>query len=220
VPPIISPLDLLPDGRRELLRLLKFRGPLSVGEAALDLELTVSGVRQHLSALEGAGLVGHSVRPAGRGRPRHVYTLTASGDALFPRRHGDLASELLGYLAEESGETLSSLFARRARRRAEDARPRLQGTLAERITELARILDEDGYLAEVQELRPTGFLLVERNCAVLSVAQRYPQVCSSEIDFLREALPDAHVRRVSHIVRGGTTCAYEVMPRDPSPPST
>jgi DeoR family transcriptional regulator, suf operon transcriptional repressor len=218
VPQIISPLDLLPDGRREVLRLLKLRGPLSAGEAARDLSLTVSGVRQHLAALEGAGLVGHSVLPSGRGRPRHVYTLSTSGDALFPRRHGDLAGELLGYLEEESEGMLSSLFARRSRRRADDARPRLRGTLAERVTELARILDEDGYLAEVQELWPTGFLLVERNCAVLAVAQRYPQVCSSEIDFIREALPDAHVRRVSHIVRGDTTCAYEVTPRDPSSP--
>jgi len=217
---IISPLDLLPDGRREVLRLLKFRGPLPVGEAARFLELTVSGVRQHLSALESAGLVGHSVAPSGRGRPRYLYRLTPSGDALFPRRHGELARELLEYLEEESAEALSSLFARRSSRRAADASRRLRGTLGERVAELARILDEDGYLAEVQELYPAGFLLVERNCAVLTVAQRYAEVCSSEIDFLREALPDAHVRRVSHIVRGAMTCAYEVLPRDPSPLST
>lgn len=215
-----SPLDLLPDARREILQRLKLRGPATAGELAGALGLTVSGVRQHLSALESAGLVEHDRQAEGRGRPRHVYAPTAFGDALFPRRHAELAGELLDSLEAESPGALSRLFARRARRRLDDARARLSGSLGERVRELARILDEDGYLAEVESLEPDGFLLVERNCAILSVAQRYAHPCSSEIDFLREALPDAHVRRVSHIVRGARTCAYEVRPRDPFPPCT
>ncbi len=217
---VLSPLDLLSEPRQDILRLLKRRGPATAGELSDALGLTVSGVRQHLSALESAGLVEHSRQAEGRGRPRHRYAPTPSGDALFPRRHAELAGELLEYLEEESPETLAALFARRSRRRLEDARERLQGTLAQRVHELARILDEDGYLAEVEALDPHGFLLVERNCAILSIAQRYAHPCSSEIDFLREALPDAHVRRVSHIVRGARTCAYEVLPRDPLPPCT
>lgn len=215
-----SPLDLLPDARREILRLLKFGGPATAGELAGTLGLTVSGVRQHLSALESAGLVDHRRQAEGRGRPSHRYTPTPFGEALFPRRHAELAGELLETLEEESPGTVAGLFARRSRRRLDDARQRLQGTLAERVQELARILDEDGYLAEVESLDPDGFLLVERNCAILSIAQRYAHACSSEIDFLREALPDAHVRRVSHIVRGARACAYEVRPRDSLPPCT
>lgn len=215
-----SPLDLLPDARRRILRRLKLEGAATSAELAQALGITVSGIRQHLSALEAAGLVQHSREVEGRGRPRHRYTPTPFTEALFPRRYGELAGELLEYLEEESPGVLEPLFARRARRRLADARERLKGTLAQRVHELARILDEDGYLAEVEPLDPDGFLLVERNCAILSIAQRYPHPCSSEIDFLREALPDAHVRRVSHIVRGARTCAYEVRPRESLPPCT
>jgi predicted ArsR family transcriptional regulator len=34
--------------------------------------------------------------------------------------------------------------------------------------------------------------------------------CSSEIAFIREALPDATIERVQHIASGGHMCAYHV----------
>ncbi len=48
------------------------------------------------------------------------------------------------------------------------------------------------------------------NCAVLDVAERYGQACSSEIAFLRQALPDARVERVSHMIAGAHSCAYQI----------
>ena len=48
---------------------------------------------------------------------------------------------------------------------------------------------------------------------MLDVAERYGQACSSEIAFLREALPDARIERVSHMIAGAHSCAYRVTPR-------
>ena len=80
------------------------------------------------------------------------------------------------------------------------------------MAELARILDEDGYLADF-DARPDGtFRITEHNCAVLDVAERYGHACSSEIAFLRDVLPDASVERVSHMIAGGHSCAYVVTP--------
>jgi DeoR family transcriptional regulator, suf operon transcriptional repressor len=79
------------------------------------------------------------------------------------------------------------------------------------------VLDEDGYLADVEPLpgedAATGWRIVEHNCAILAVAQRYGHACGAEIAFLREVLPDADVRRVSHILTGAHACAYEVRAR-------
>ena len=50
-------LDLIPEARREIIRLLKRRGPLPVEEIAAALAVTVSGARQHLSSLERDGLL-------------------------------------------------------------------------------------------------------------------------------------------------------------------
>ena len=95
----------------------------------------------------------------------------------------------------------------------EDA-PELGDAFAERVAEMGRILDEDGYLAEVEPMDDgTGFRITEHNCAILSVASKYGQACSSELEFIRAALPDATIDRVKHMMAGAYVCAYEVRPK-------
>ena len=53
------------------------------------------------------------------------------------------------------------------------------------MEELTRILDEDGYLADAERLDDGSWRIVEHNCAILGVAARYGQACSSELEFLR-----------------------------------
>jgi DeoR family suf operon transcriptional repressor len=82
--------------------------------------------------------------------------------------------------------------------------------LKAKVAELTRILDGDGYLATFEMLTPGLFRIVEHNCAIWAVAQRYGQACSSEIEFIRAVLPEADVERVQHMVAGAPHCAYEV----------
>ena len=78
------------------------------------------------------------------------------------------------------------------------------------MAELREILDEDGYVATSERLGTGVYRIVEHNCAIWAVAQRYGQACTSEIDFIRAALPDASVERVQHMVAGNRHCAYEI----------
>jgi predicted ArsR family transcriptional regulator len=78
------------------------------------------------------------------------------------------------------------------------------------VKELTRILDEDGYLASSERVSPGVYRIVEHNCAIWAVAQRYGQACTSELDFIRRVLPGATVERVQHMVAGAKRCAYEV----------
>jgi predicted ArsR family transcriptional regulator len=95
-----------------------------------------------------------------------------------------------------------------------DAEPRLAGlALEEQVAELTRILDEDGYLADVVRLDDGGWRITEHNCAILSVATGYRQACATELAFIREALPSGHVERVAHLLDGAHVCSYEVQPR-------
>jgi DeoR family suf operon transcriptional repressor len=110
---------------------------------------------------------------------------------------------------------VTKVFTRRAARRLEHARSRLEGAagLEQRVSALAEVLDSDGYLADVEPLDDgSGWRIVERNCAIFDVAQRYGHACTSELEFLRAALPDADIERVRHMVAGAPHCAYEVRP--------
>jgi predicted ArsR family transcriptional regulator len=207
------PLRAVPTTRRTIMVTLKRGGPQRAQDLAAELGLTVAGVRQQMGRLEADGLVTHRSEADGRGRPTHVYELTSLADALFPKRYGDLTTELLSYLGGPGSDQVDGLFEQRGRRRLHDAQPRLENrSLEEQVDELTAILDEDGYLADVERLDDGGWRITEHNCAILSVAQGFRQACSSELSFIRHALPGAVVERVAHLMDGAHVCAYEVRP--------
>jgi DeoR family suf operon transcriptional repressor len=208
----------LPAGRRAVLYAVRRRGEATAEQVAEQLDITVSGARQHLSALARDGLVDAAElpSPAGRrGRRTLVYSATAAADAYFPKAYGELTNELLGYLADTDRELLDDLFARRREARIEGARARLapKRTLEGKVAELTRILDEDGYLASWEKVAPGVFRIVEHNCAIWAVAERYGQACTSELDFIRTVLDGAAVERVQHMIAGARRCAYEITAR-------
>jgi DeoR family suf operon transcriptional repressor len=214
VEPVVSTVDVLPTARRALLTAIKRDGEARADDLAAELGITASAIRQHLQALERDGLVEHREVRGGPGRPKHVFGLTPRADALFPRAYGELTGELLGYVAEDEPGAVERAFDRRRARRVADAKARLaaQPDLDGRVRELARILDEDGYLAEAQPDPEGGWRIIEHNCAILSVALRYGVACGTELDFLREVLPETRIDRVSHMVQGAHHCAYTVRP--------
>ncbi len=215
-----SSLDLLPEGRRQVLTTLKEAGTLAAGKIAETLGISVSGARQHLAALAGQGLVEYDRLRHGPGRPRHLYRLSRDGDALFTRRYGELATELLTYVQQGNPQELQRVFLERQRRRVRDGQDRLEGLEgAERVKELARVLDQDGYFAHAEVLEDGAIRLVERNCAVRDVAERFHEACSSEIEFLTDLLPGAQILRDSHIVDGAPACAYLIRFRHEDPNS-
>jgi len=211
--PLEAPLASLPTTRRAILLALKRAASLTAQELAVQLGLSVAAIRQQLVRLADDGLVTHRPDPDGRGRPVHRYELTATAESLFPKRYGDLTTELLSYLGGPESDEVSALFDQRRQRRLDGARPRLaHGNLEAQVAELTRILDEDGYLADVERLENGGWRITEHNCAILTVANGFGQACSSELSFIRQALPAATVERVAHRMDGAHVCAYEVRP--------
>ena len=207
-------LAALPTTRRALLLAIKRAGEIGADELAAELAITVSAVRQQLGGLAADGLIERRDERKGPGRPRHLYRLSELGDTLFPRTYGELTTELLDYADQEDPELVERLFARRRDRRIELATARMEGKpFPEQVRVLTEILDEDGYLAELVAQPDGSFRIVEHNCAILAVAMKYGTACGSELAFIRQVLPGADVERVSHLLAGAHTCAYEVRPR-------
>jgi DeoR family suf operon transcriptional repressor len=213
-----SPLQTLPTTRRAILNLIKRQGPRTAAEVASALSLTPAAIRLQLSHLEEDGLLeladtAESEGDRGRGRPSHTYQLSPAAEALFPKRYGDLTTELLGYLGGPDGSEVDALFDQRRQRRVDGARPRLANlSFDEQVAALTAILDEDGYLADAERLDDGSWRITEHNCAILTVAHGFSQACSSELAFIRQALPGAKVERVAHIMDGAHVCAYVVSP--------
>jgi DeoR family suf operon transcriptional repressor len=209
----------LPEGRRAVLYALRRSGQATADDIARRLDMTVSGARQHLTALvdDGFAEATELPRPPGqRGRAQLAYTVTDRADALFPKAYGELTNELLGYVSESDSELVDTLFCRRRDERIRNANERLgkKRTLKAKVVELTRILDDDGYLATCEDIGPGVFHIVEHNCAIWAVAQKYGQACTSELAFIRSVLPEADVERIQHMIAGAPHCAYEVRARE------
>lgn len=205
--------------RQRILVELKRSGGLTCQELAGILGITSMGVRRHLITLERDGLVRYRVKQRGPGRPSYVYHLTELAEEMFPRNYGQLTNELLSYIELLDGEAkIQSLFDQRAQRRIGHAQARLKGlSFPHKVMELARILEDDGYLAEVIQVDPRTFILREHNCAIHQVAARFQQACASELSFLRAVLPEAEVEREHHMVSGERFCGYRITLRQEEP---
>src|ERR1700709_618696 len=142
----------LPEGRRAVLYALRRRGQATADDVARQLDMTVSGARQHLTALvdDGFAEATELPRPPGqRGRAQLSYTVTDRADSLFPKAYGELTNELLGYASEAASGLADTLFARRRAEPIRNAHERLarRRSVKAKVAELPRILDDDGYLA-------------------------------------------------------------------------
>ena len=68
-----------PNSDADLLDLIRIAGPLSVTELADAMEVTATAVRQRLTRLMGQSMIQREAIRAGRGRPKHRYSLTDKG---------------------------------------------------------------------------------------------------------------------------------------------
>jgi predicted ArsR family transcriptional regulator len=201
--------------RRTILLHLRRSGRCATDAIAVSLGASRTGVAQQLRALESAGLVAKSPQHHGVGRPRNLYDVTPEAQGLFPSNYEGLAGGLLSAILEVGGERLmEDVFAARRRqaeatlrRRLEEALPS-DATTAERVTVLARLQDEQGYLAEAI-VDADGVRLVQHNCAMHDVARGLPVACAAELDLFRGLLGPGTIRE-QHIGSGDRCCTYRV----------
>jgi predicted ArsR family transcriptional regulator len=204
--------------RREILSLIKRRGPMTVQELSRSLEITPMGVRQHLAILERDGHVRSNGIRRGQGRPSRVYSITLEGDKVFPRTYEQVATALLDDVKALDGEAkVSAVFEHRRKRQLEQYRARMAGKeFPEKVAALTALREEEGYLAEHEQLDKDSFVLIEHNCPIRTVAEAYPQACACEMTLFVDAL-GAEVTRTDHILAGAPHCRYVITrPRETS----
>jgi DeoR family suf operon transcriptional repressor len=196
--------------RSEVLLELKHAQPLTARQLAEKLSVSPNAVRHHLKELEAEALVTYGREQRGVGAPTFAYRLSPQGEALFPKRYEQTLTDLLERVAEKQGRPAAvgmfeDLYA--------DLTRKLQAELygvapARRLDAVARVMNEAGYMAEV-DTAGGEFRLAERNCAIRAVAERFPEVCAAEAKFLQVVLA-ATVERQAHIMNGCNACEYAI----------
>lgn len=213
--------------KADLLVALKKAQPLTAKELGERFGLTPNALRRHLRVLQEAEVVRYRREVRGVGGPVYAYSLTASGESLFPNAYSEALVAALEALGEQAGpQAVVDLFRRQWVGMVGDAGPTLAALpLAERAQLLAELRSSQGYMAEAV---PAGrgatsagepgdglgeaVLVREHNCAIRAAAERFPEICAAERRLFEEIL-DATVERRSHILAGCNECEYLVKPR-------
>lgn len=204
--------------RADLVLALKASTGLTARALIEHLGLSPNAVRHHLKELEAAGLVTYERQAGSVGAPSHRYHLTPAGEALFPRRYEETVARLLDHVVQHEGRAAAvAVLQTKYRELAHQLQAELvDATPEERLNAVARALAVEGYMPEVRRgPAPALPMLVEHNCPMQQVAERFPELCEAEARFLAEVL-DADVTREAHIASGCGTCEYVVEPKRPA----
>ncbi|MCC8438528.1 winged helix-turn-helix transcriptional regulator [Brevibacillus sp. M2.1A] len=199
--------------RDHILLLLKTNGQMSTKQLQQKLGLSKMAVHRQMINLERDGFVQYILGRHQLGRPMHYYSLTQVGQKQFPSDDGKLAVELLiHFMIDEGEERLKAYFTRQQARFIDKNITNMQGKeLPKRIAELARIQENNGFMAEWEQQDKEIYIIKQHNCPYLQIANRFDILCETELNGYR-ALLKADVERTECVARGSGHCIYVVRP--------
>lgn len=203
--------------QENILNQLKMRGSQSVKILANRLGITTMGIRQHLEELQKTGLVNQTNQERQtRGRPVHLWKLTAEGHQHFPNTHEEVTVDLIRLVRNTMGEeALDQLIESRSnaiQARYQQAMESVEDNLQSSLETLTRLRSEEGYMAEIRLLPNRDWLLIENHCPICAAAKNCQQFCRSELTMFQQLLAGkADVERVDYLLDGARRCAYRVV---------
>jgi predicted ArsR family transcriptional regulator len=206
---------------RELLDLIRRRGPMAVAEMAASLGVTGTAIRNRLVRLIGAGLVERRAERGGRGRPRHAYQVSVEAQKHLGQNYADLAvvlwGEMMSTVADPKLRRL--LFIRVTDRLAEIYRGQVSGQEWEgRLVQLTQVLHDRGVEAEVaRDDGGTIPILRQHSCPYYELAEADPAICALERKMFEKVLGRG-LRLSQCRLDGDRFCDFQAKPVPITPP--
>ena len=204
--------------RAELLVALKKAQPLTAHELGAQFGLTPNALRRYLKVLEEEGLVRFRRIVRGLGAPVYAFSLTETGESLFPRTYASVLVTALSALRNDRGsDAVRDVFAAEWTELARDAQPLMASLpLSERASLMAELLTARGYMADATTVATSNesgepgeevTKLRLHNCSMREIAENFPEACAAESEFVEQMLGVPMVRE-AHQLRGCRACEY------------
>jgi DeoR family transcriptional regulator, suf operon transcriptional repressor len=196
----------------QVLSILQRQGSVTIKELEVSLGVTATAVRQQIASLFADGYIQQEVERAGRGRPRHVYSLTPKGRSLFPHHYDEFTNSLLReILISEGPGKVQELLGRMGQRMAAQYEGQLAGLSSpERATKLTELLNAKGIMAELT-FEPDGIVFHEYTCPYYELARENRAICDMEEDMIAYAIRQP-VELVSCTLDGHHGCQFKIEP--------
>lgn len=184
-------------------------------ELADVMKISRMAVHKHLSVLQNRGLVESiEIRESSVGRPKMMYQLTSQSKSIFPKSYSAIATHALDFIERNMGK---EGVERVLRDRQDDLFDKYYKHLKDldfdkRVKQLARIRDEEGYMAESKKeskLSSRRHVLLEYNCPIIHIAEKHWEACSVETE-LFEKLLGANIETTHRAAQGDLICKFVI----------
>lgn len=201
------------DPKRRLLYILKILGSAGLEDLSKTMKISRMGVHKHLTDLQDRGLVQSSEVRRGVGRPIMRYSLTSSGKSIFPKAYGQIATFALDYIEKKLGKHAVEAVLRERQSELLDKYHEILKNLnfEEKVKSLARLRDEEGYIAESKKTgkKSDGHVLLEYNCPIIMIAEQHWEACSIETELFEKVL-DAEIKATHRAAKGDSICKFSI----------
>jgi predicted ArsR family transcriptional regulator len=201
------------DPKKKVLYYLKTMQRARLQELAGLMKISRMAVHKHLVQLQKRGLVESIEIRDGVGRPKMFFQLTSQSKTIFPKSYGALAVCALDYIKKNMGKkSVQEVLEERQQDLYDKYYKRLKGlNFNQRVVELAKIRDEEGYIAESKrnKRKEGGYTLLEYNCPILEIAEKHWEACSTETE-LFEKLLEADIETTHRAAKGDKVCKFVI----------
>ncbi len=216
---ILANLENVSDGfsepKKKILYYLKVMQQAGLEELAKVMKISRMAVHKHLVLLQNRGLVEGIENRGHVGRPRMMYQLTSQSKTVFPKSYSAIATHALDFIERNMGkEGIEKVLRERQTELFDQYYKRLKDLdFDKQVKELARIRDEEGYIAESKkESKRSGggkHVLLEYNCPIIHIAEKHWEACSTETE-LFEKLLGANIETTHRAAKGDSICKFVI----------
>jgi DeoR family transcriptional regulator, suf operon transcriptional repressor len=177
--------QLLDTGRGRIVSLLQ-RAPLTVDDIASKLELSASGVRALITAMERDGLVRRRGSRVGATRPSRVFELTPEVEQLLSQAYIPLLTQLVDVFAETLPERqVDTLLRKVGEKLARQLSVRPTGSLRSRVQVASDLLNTQ--LGAVTHVEENGrYVIRGEGCPLSALTGKHPSVCRALESLVKE----------------------------------
>lgn len=178
--------QLLDTARGRIVSLLQ-SGPLTVDDIASKLEISGSGIRAQITAMERDGVVQRVGRRAGTTRPSRLFELTPDVEQLLSQAYVPLLTHLVDVFANGlPARQLDALMREAGKKLAGTlSAGRAPGNLRARVTAASDLLNVQ--LGAVTHVEQNGGLVIRgESCPLSALTGKHPAVCRAMESLVKE----------------------------------
>ena len=196
-----------------IVRLLVGTPPQTVADLIKATGVTRTAVTEQLNELVGAGYLERSTeRLPGRGRPRHLYSVTDAALMLLFASNQRLLVPAIWQAVNSCCDrgTIDRIIAGVSRSLATHYRDRITANRPEdRLRQMIELLQDEGVLLHVDKTDEGGLVVHKRSCPFISMYEESGAVCCVDLQMMNEVV-GAKVVQTACRHKGAPCCSFAI----------